>query len=87
MTPEAMHGGAIARLRDGDLVELDSINGSIDVLVPEQEWRERTLAPTPVSEDTLGRRLFQVFRGTVSAATQGASVFDVVTTNTGSESQ
>ncbi len=76
VTPEAAHGGPIALLRDGDLVELDSVTGAINALVPAKVWQARKPAAMPPAADTLGRHLFQVFRGTVSAATLGASVFE-----------
>ncbi|MFT6958905.1 MAG: dihydroxyacid dehydratase/phosphogluconate dehydratase, partial [Halieaceae bacterium] len=38
LTPEAIHGGPIALLRDGDIVELDTIKGTLTAQVPEQEW-------------------------------------------------
>jgi phosphogluconate dehydratase len=76
LSPEAAAGGPIARLRDGDLVELDAHSGCLHVLVPADEFAARPLAVAPVVEDTLGRRLFEVFRAHACAAPGGASVFD-----------
>jgi phosphogluconate dehydratase len=78
VTPEAAHGGPIALLQDGDLVELNAATGALNVLVDAAVWQARTPASQPPEADTLGRNLFQVFRGTVSAATLGASVFESV---------
>jgi len=76
LTPEAIHGGPVARLRDGDVVELDTVNGSLAADVPELEWQARAPIPAPEPEDTLGRNLFEIFRRTASGAMLGASVFE-----------
>ena len=44
VTPEAVDGGGIARIRDGDRIRIDAVNGRLDVLVPESEWRLRPAA-------------------------------------------
>ncbi len=75
MTPEAINGGPIARLRDGDVVVLDADKGHVIVDLPDAEWEARAAAPAPAKEDTLGRGIFEVFRQAVSGAQQGASVF------------
>ena len=78
LTPEATHGGPVACLRDGDVLELDTVNGSLTAQVPEAEWQARTPVIAPESEDTLGRNLFETFRRTASGAMLGASVFEPV---------
>ena len=75
LTPEAVDGGPIARLRDGDLVRLDCDTGRLDVLVDAAEWAGRT----PVTADLsaahvgVGRELFATFRRAVGSAEEGAS--------------
>jgi phosphogluconate dehydratase len=76
LTPEAAHGGPIARLQDGDVVELDADSGSLRVLVDEAEWQERGLAEAPEAFHNLGRNLFDIFRAGNGGAATGASVFD-----------
>ena len=76
LTPEAVNGGPISLLRDGDVVELDAVQGSLTAHVPAAEWQGRAPAPMPVADDTLGRNLFEVFRRTASGAMLGASVFE-----------
>lgn len=72
--PEALDGGAIARLRDGDLVRVDAQTGVLDVL------SEGVLDRAPVSADLAanqtgtGRELFSLFRDAVGPADTGASV-------------
>jgi phosphogluconate dehydratase len=76
LTPEALHGGPIARLQDGDLVELDVASGSLSAHVAMAEWQARTPVTAPPAGDTLGRNLFEVFRSNASGAMLGASVFE-----------
>lgn len=75
LTPEAVHGGPIARLIDGDEVELNAVTGTLKVLVEEAEWLQRTPALAPVGVSSLGRGLFDVFRANAGGAATGASVF------------
>ncbi len=74
LTPEAKQGGWIGRIRDGDIVTIDANDGTIIV--------DADLASRPDPEPDLsanefgtGRELFGNFRGTVTGAEQGASVF------------
>jgi phosphogluconate dehydratase len=75
VTPEAANGGPIAKIRDGDLIRIDSVNGRLEVLVDEGEWANRPLATTDLSANSfgVGRELFEVFRRSVGAADKGAS--------------
>ncbi|WP_312526585.1 phosphogluconate dehydratase [Paracoccus sp. (in: a-proteobacteria)] len=75
LSPEAAHGGPLARLRDGDLVRLDAIAGTIECLT--EGFSARPPAPYVETADTaqgMGRELFASFRQNVSQATSGASV-------------
>ncbi len=78
ITPEAINGGPIGLLQNGDMVELNSEDGTLTAHVPLNDWESRTPAPAPIEEDTLGRNLFEVFRRGASGATLGASVFEAV---------
>lgn len=73
VTPEAARGGAIARIREGDIVRLDGEAGTLEVLVDAAEWEARELAPNtaPAGHD-LGRNLFAMNRRVVGPADQGA---------------
>ncbi|MGN6610324.1 MAG: phosphogluconate dehydratase, partial [Angustibacter sp.] len=76
VTPEAVHGGPIARLRDGDVVRLDCTTGQLDVLVDVEELAAREAAVTSGgSARGTGRELFGVMRRNVGAADRGAHVF------------
>ncbi|MDC9823162.1 phosphogluconate dehydratase [Devosia sp. ZB163] len=77
MTPEASDGGAIAKIRDGDLIRLDANEGTLTFIGDEKEFFSRT----PATEDLrrehygMGRELFAGFRALVGTADRGASVF------------
>lgn len=77
LTPEALHGGPIARVRDGDVIRLDAVAGTLDVLVDGAEFAARQpAAMTEAAIDEhghgLGRELFAGFRRNVTSAEEGA---------------
>lgn len=77
MTPEAIDGGPISKIRDGDMIRLDANEGTLTFLGDEKEFFSRT----PATEDLrsqhygMGRELFAGFRSLVGVADRGASVF------------
>ncbi|WP_068828418.1 phosphogluconate dehydratase [Pseudomonas sp. BMS12] len=73
--PEAFDGGALARVRDGDVIRVDGRSGELRVLVGADEWEARELAPVPAPEVGCGRELFAFMRASFSPAEQGASAF------------
>ncbi|RZJ14769.1 MAG: phosphogluconate dehydratase [Acidovorax sp.] len=73
VTPEAMSGGPLAKVLDGDIVRVDAVAGTLDVLVDEATWAARALAPYPApSAAGFGRELFANFRRHAGGAEQGA---------------
>jgi phosphogluconate dehydratase len=77
VSPEALAGGPLAKLRDGDLVRMDAVSGELQALVPEAEWAQRELAsisPAQLAENGhgLGRELFAGLRRNVRSAEEGA---------------
>ncbi|NUB06664.1 phosphogluconate dehydratase [Azospirillum sp. Vi22] len=76
VTPEAAAGGPLGRVRDGDVLRLDTERGTLEVLVDDAEWTARSLADAPADAGVgCGRELFGVFRRAVGSAEAGASVF------------
>lgn len=75
VTPEALHGGAIGLLRDGDLLRVDAETGRLDCLT---DLTGRTQAEIDLSleQEGWGRELFSVMRRAVSSAECGATIFD-----------
>ncbi len=74
VSPEAMDGGVIAKLQDGDIVRVDAVNGTLDVL--DEAVLERAAVTADLSGNThgTGREMFEVFRRFVGSAETGASV-------------
>jgi phosphogluconate dehydratase len=82
VTPEAALGGALSRVRDGDLVTVDAETGRLDLHVDPAELAARPAtgrAPQGAEWSGTGRELFAAFRATVGTADTGASVFPGVT--------
>ncbi|MBN8533072.1 MAG: phosphogluconate dehydratase [Rhizobiales bacterium] len=77
VTPEAKEGGPISKLRDGDIITIDSAEGRLEVAVDPREMAARMPAiPNHLdAEEGLGREMFAGFRGAVCRADEGASVF------------
>jgi phosphogluconate dehydratase len=76
-SPEALAGGPLARVRDGDLIRLDAVAGTLDALVDADTWASRdaaTIAPAQaeVNAHDLGRELFAGMRRNVRSAEEGA---------------
>ena len=76
LSPEAIAGGPLARVRSGDIIRIDGRQGRLDALVDAHEFAART-PHTRAEHNTygLGRELFDLFRRNVGAADRGASVF------------
>jgi phosphogluconate dehydratase len=73
VTPEALAGGAIAKLRDGDIVRICGLNGTIDALVDVAEWEARAPAAAPPPQTGTGRELFAFMRHGADTAERGGS--------------
>ena len=77
VSPEALAGGPLAKLRDGDVVRVDAAAGTLAALVDEATWAARENAERPddeaeAHEHGLGRELFAGFRRQVGSAEEGA---------------
>ena len=77
VSPEALAGGPLARVQDGDVIRLDAVAGTLMVLVDELVWAARTpatLRPEQAEDNAsgLGRTLFGGMRRTVRSAEEGA---------------
>ncbi|EIK95372.1 phosphogluconate dehydratase [Pseudomonas sp. M47T1] len=74
--PEAFDGGALARVRDGDMIRVDGVKGTLEVLVDAAEFAARTPAVGQLANAVgCGRELFGFMRLAFSSAEQGASAF------------
>ena len=77
VSPEALAGGPLARLRDGDVVRLDAVAGTLQALVDTDTWASRADATldaeqADVNNHDLGRELFAGMRRNVLSAEEGA---------------
>ena len=73
VSPEALAGGPIARLRDGDIVRLCANRGELTALVDDEEWAGRRDANPPPPPFGTGRELFAFMRHGADGAERGAS--------------
>jgi phosphogluconate dehydratase len=74
VTPEAIKGGLIAKVQNGDMIELNTESGEMTLLVDATELSKRENQQTNVSSHHIGmgRELFAGMRGTLTGAEQGA---------------
>ena len=72
MCPEALKGGPLAYVRDGDMIALDATKGTLEVMA---DLTARSPAPAPQhSNASLGMNMFAGQRAAISGAEDGASV-------------
>jgi phosphogluconate dehydratase len=77
VSPEAVAGGPLAKVQDGDLIRLDGVAGTLQVLVSEAEWAARPVAQIPdalraANGEGMGRELFANMRRNALKAEEGA---------------
>ena len=77
VSPEAMCGGPLAKVRDGDVLRVDAAAGTLQALVDEATWASRPAATISVAQleingHDLGRELFAGLRRNVRSAEEGA---------------
>lgn len=77
ITPEALDDGVIAKIHEGDIIELDLNNGIVEVHVSSDELAKRDIIKPDLAsyEQGYGRELFKMFRANVSNAEAGATSF------------
>jgi phosphogluconate dehydratase len=79
LCPEALDGGLIAKVKNGDMINLDGETGDLTLLVDSQELAARELASFQVNghHQGMGREIFGFMRRNLSSAETGAcSLFD-----------
>jgi len=69
-TPEALGGGPLARLRDGDMVKVCAVTGTLSTTA---DLATREPAADPHPDMGTGRELFGMMRRFADGAEQGAS--------------
>lgn len=74
VSPEAASGGALAKLRDGDIIRLDATAGTLTVLADDFDSRAPVVADLSGNRYGIGRELFEAFRSHVGPAETGGGV-------------
>jgi phosphogluconate dehydratase len=77
VSPEAASGGPLAKILDGDVIRLDAVAGTLQVLVDPETWHNRTPATMPpelleANSRGMGRELFSNLRKHALKAEEGA---------------
>jgi phosphogluconate dehydratase len=77
VSPEAAAGGPLAKLQDGDVIRLDALKGTLQVLVSPTQWDARVVAMLPAglkesNAQGMGRELFAGMRRNALTAEEGA---------------
>ncbi len=77
LTPEAIEGGVIAKIRDGDVIRLDAETGVLELKVDPAEIAGRAPMTADLAPERwgAGRELFAAMRGNVGSAESGAMTF------------
>jgi phosphogluconate dehydratase len=74
LTPEAIDGGLISKIRNGDVIALDGTAGSLSVAGDLPSLKRRRAAKPPLTSNTLGRGLMAPWRVLAGRADHGASI-------------
>ena len=74
VTPEAYKGGVIAKVQNGDMIEINTQTGELKLLVEESELDQRQAARTDIAlhQVGMGREMFGGMRSTLTGAEEGA---------------
>ncbi|WP_028226506.1 phosphogluconate dehydratase [Paraburkholderia ferrariae] len=86
VSPETLLHGPIGKVRDGDMIVIDAVEGVLDVEVDAAGWEARPVAQPTHQESNkvgFGRELFGVFRAAAAPAELGAGVFGPLVGETG----
>ena len=75
VVPEAMDGGPISQLRDGDVIRIDANAGTLEIVDHTVLERPCETADLTSYHAGTGRELFAAFRNAVGPADAGASIF------------
>ena len=73
LTPEASDGGVISKIESGDLIRLNAIEGTLDLVNFEEINKRPQKVKSNRLQTSLGRNLFENARNIVSSSENGAS--------------
>jgi phosphogluconate dehydratase len=74
LTPEALDGGLIAKVQDGDMIRVNAITGELTLLVDEAVLAKREASKVDLHHSSygMGRELFSALRRSLSSPETGA---------------
>lgn len=75
LTPEALAGGPIAKIEDGDIISIDAGKGVLGVVDNDEFAARAAHAAVENLQTGMGRELFAAFRERATGAEQGGSLF------------
>lgn len=77
VTPECLNNGPLHKVRDGDIIHLDSYRGILEARVPAEEWAKRVSTSPDLTRFHygMGRELFAGMRKLAADAEAGAGFF------------
>lgn len=78
LSPEAKSNGNIAKIKNGDIIELDIRNGKLNLLLSSEELEKRIYAKNENEKTNAygnGVELFSVIRKEVCSSDEGATIF------------
>lgn len=77
LSPEGVANERLAKVENGDLIELDIAQRSLNLLVDEDLLQQRVTSTLTPKHYGVGRELFSMMRSSVSSAKTGATIFDL----------
>ncbi|GIU49150.1 phosphogluconate dehydratase [Shewanella sairae] len=83
LTPEALDGGLIAKIQNGDLVRVNATTGELSLLVDETELNARVAEKVDLHKTSygMGRELFGALRSNLSSPETGARCTSAIDEN------
>ncbi|MCL1144615.1 phosphogluconate dehydratase [Shewanella marinintestina] len=83
LTPEALDGGLIAKIQNGDLVRVNATTGELSLLVDEAELNARVAEKVDLHKTSygMGRELFGALRSNLSSPETGARCTSAIDEN------
>ncbi len=83
LTPEALDGGLIAKVENGDMVRVDAIKGEVSLLVDEVVLNAREAKQVDLRSSSygMGRELFSALRANLSSPETGARCTSTIDEN------
>jgi phosphogluconate dehydratase len=72
-TPEALTGGLLAKVQDGDVIRMDARNSLLELKVRQAALAKRQPASPPPESAAPGHGIFAALRRVLSGAEEGAS--------------